>query len=325
MTITPCARNVRAVRAGLRLAVAGLALAAVGCSHDLPGWKTVTSEHFRVYTDQKPSKFEWTVERLEDIHAGFRQSFFPKAEPPPLEVFLFGQAEFQDLVGNRSGGMFLGEHGKSGVLVLFDGGDPFLIGQMAAHEVAHGFIHAQFRRVPHWYDEGCASYLSSIMVEEGEHRVSFGRGGGSDDVAAAGMLVPVMQLFSARYDDYAKGDWARSHYATGWAIMHYIGHGEGKQLRARFDILGTALAEAGGNAGAGAAAWARVFPEVPLRELDDRLRDHVHQAIEKHRDSRWVFKFERGERAPSRIDPADLARVDEIRGRLRAARVPDRI
>src|SRR6185369_6509348 len=148
--------------------------------HDISGWKKVTSDHFRIYTDQKASKWEWTLNRLEDFHAGYTQTFFAAVQPPPMDVFLFGEAEFQNIVGNQIGGLYLGEHGGPGVLVLYDSEDPLMINGVGAHEVAHAFIHASFRYVPNWYNEGCASYLSSILVEEGEHRVSFGRGGGHD-------------------------------------------------------------------------------------------------------------------------------------------------
>jgi hypothetical protein len=301
----------------------GLTLGLAACAHEPAGWKVVSTDHFNVYTDRGAHAYEWVTERLEDVHAGLAQSFFAETATPPLEVFLFGEMEFQELVSNRYGGMFLGDHGK-GTLILSDAGDPAFIDHITAHELSHGFIHATFPAVPIWFNEGFATYLESMVVEEGEHRVTFGSLDAHASVTAGiGRMVPMDQLFSARFDQF-HGEWEHSHYATGWALVHYIEHGENKQLRPRFDAFTAALAEATSARRSGATAWAKVYPEIPFGELDGRVRDHVNRAFDKHRDSRIAYKFIRPERAPLRIGPADMQRVDSVRAKLLRDRTPDK-
>src|SRR4051812_45332459 len=102
-------------RWGLLGLIAALAsTGTIGCAHGPVGWKTVSSEHFRIHSDQGAHSYEWVMERLEDVHDGLAQSFFGNTKTPPLEVIVFSETEFHDLVSNRYGGMFLGEHGKQG-------------------------------------------------------------------------------------------------------------------------------------------------------------------------------------------------------------------
>src|SRR5256885_234338 len=91
------------------LGLAALVAAALGCSHAPGRWVRVQSDHFRVYSDQRPRDYEMVIERLEDVHDGLKQSFFDNGHTPALEVFLFSQGEFHDLVGDKWGGMFMGE------------------------------------------------------------------------------------------------------------------------------------------------------------------------------------------------------------------------
>jgi hypothetical protein len=311
-------------RTSVRTLLLGLAFALAACAHEPAGWKVVSTDHFNIYTDQRAHEYEWVAERLEDVHAGLTQSFFAETATPPLEVFLFGELEFRELVSNRVGGMFFGNHGN-GTLVLSDAGDPAFISHITAHEVSHGFIHATFPAVPIWFNEGFASYLESMVVEEGEHRVTFGSlDSGISVEAGIGRMVPVQQLFTARWDEF-HGDWEHSHYAAGWALVHYIEHGENKQLRGRFDAFTTALAQVTGQRGVGSTAWARVYPEIPFGELDGRVRDHVNRSFDKHRDSRIAYKFTRPDRAPLRITPANMQKVDSLRDKLRRERRPDKL
>ena len=144
-------------------ALAATAPALVGCAHNLHGWKVASTEHFRVYTDQGPQVFETVLERLEDVYAGLSSSLF-SVKIPPTEVFLFEPGEFQALLG-PVGGMAIGNVGKSGVLVLYDGDDPMFLDNTAAHELAHAFIGATFRLPPVWFNEGFATYAETMIIQ----------------------------------------------------------------------------------------------------------------------------------------------------------------
>jgi hypothetical protein len=295
-------------------------VAAAGCAHDLPGWKVASTEHFRVYTDQPPRVFESVLERLEGVHAGLSSSLF-SVKIPATEVFIFEPSEFQALLG-PVGGRALGDVGKAGVLVLFDGYDPQFIEQTAAHELAHAFIGATFRSPPVWFNEGFATYAESIMIQE--DAVLFGsRKVGVADEAAAIRLVKVADLFAAPARQF-HGDWEIRHYTTAWAVIHYLWHGEDKRLRRRFDVFGAALSAQAGRPGGSARAWQAVFPDVPLATLDDRLVDHMHHTFDQGKNAVVGFRWKRPPLGPISLQPADMRYVDQVRAQLRTHRRADR-
>ena len=302
------------------LVVALLAGGGAGCAHDLPGWKLATTEHFRVYTDQKPRVFATVLERLEEVYAGLTSSLF-SVKIPPTEVFLFDANEFQSLLG-PVGGMALGNVGKSGVLVLYDGYDPMFLDHTAAHELAHAFIGATYRAPPVWFNEGFATYAESMMIQD--RGVLFGsRQVGVADDAAQGRLIKVNDLFTAPGRQF-HGSWEIRHYTTAWAVVHYIWHGEDKRLRERFDAFGAALSAEAGQAGGTARAWQAVFPDVPLASLDGRLLDHMHETFGKGKNSVVGFRFTRPAPSPIQLAPADMSYVDQVRAQLRKHRRADR-
>jgi hypothetical protein len=297
-----------------------IGLLASGCAHDLPGWKLARTEHFRVYTDQTPHVFETVLERLEDVYAGLTSSLFT-AKIPPTEVFLFEPGEFQTLLG-PVGGMAISDVGKNGVLVLFDGWDPKFLEHTAAHELAHAFIGATFRSPPVWFNEGFASYAESMMIQEKAVFL------GSNDVgvaadAAANRFVSVDELFTAKHNQF-HGDWEHRHYTTAWAVIHYIWHGENKQLRHRFDDFGAALSEQAGKPGGTLRAWQGVFPEIPIASLDGRLRDHMHETFDKGKNAVVGFRFNKPPPQPVLLEPADMVYVNQVRTQLRRHRRPDK-
>jgi hypothetical protein len=301
------------------LAVAALA---AGCAHDLPGWKLASTEHFRLYTDLGRRTYEPVLDHLEDVHVGLTASLFDSASVPPMEVLLLGDGDFHDLLG-PIGGMFVHGMGHNkGILVIYDGVDPEFVDQTAAHELTHGLIAATYHSPPIWFNEGFATYTESIMVREGA--VMFGSNHlQAASEAANGHLIHVAELFAAPAGRF-HGDWERSYYATSWALIHYLWHGEGKRLRRRFGQFGQALSQERGPERS-ARAWELVYPEVPLAELDERLGQHMHDALERGKDSVVGFRMVKPARAPLRLEPADRAYVDEVRAALHKLKRPDRL
>jgi hypothetical protein len=260
------------------------------------------------------------IERLEDVHAALSASLF-SVKIPPTEVFLFELSEFQTLLG-PIGGMAVPSVGKNGVLVLYDAYDPMFLEQTAAHELAHTFIGATFVRPPIWFNEGFATYAESIMVQDhavlyGSHKVHVA------DNAIQGRLVKVSDLFSAPGNKF-HGDWEALHYTTAWAVIHYLWHGENKQLRHRFSDFGAALSAEAGRSGGTARAWQATYPEIPLDSLDGRLRDHMRETYERGKNAVVGFRFERPPTPPISLVPADMSYVNQVRGQLLKLRRADK-
>jgi hypothetical protein len=307
----------RALRIGLGGLLFAFTLLGAGCAHDLPGWKVASTDHFRVFTDRPRRTYEPLLERLEEVHAGLSSSFFD-ASPPPMEVFLFSGPEFHELAG-EVGGLFVtpGE-GQSGVLVVPEAWDTDYLDRTAAHELAHGFVNATYPGVPLWFNEGFATYCESIMVQE--ERVWFGSANlYVAEGAARGRLVPVAELFSAESGRF-HGDLEDRHYTTSWAMIHYLWHGEKKGLRRRFDQFRDTLLATGRAPDRSARAWQTVYPELPLADVDGRLRDHLSASFALPRSSLVGFKLVRPTLPPLRLQPAEGAYVDQLRAVLRVVR-----
>lgn len=301
--------------------LAGFAGVTSGCAHDIPGWKVVTNDHFRLHTDRPRRSFDSLMERLEDVHAGLASSFFSDVKVPRMEVFLFENSEFEDLFGDKTGGLFVGGGpGEGGFLVLPEAWDGEHLSKTAAHELAHAFVNATFQNVPVWFNEGFASYCESIKVFD--DKVWFG----SSQVfaassAASGQLVSVKDLFSARAERF-HGDLGARHYTTAWAVIHYVWHGEGKSLRGRFDQFGAMLAAKGKDPGGSVEAWQAVFSDISLDEIDHRLRDHLTAVFALPKSSLVGFRMVRPKEVPLQLAPADMSFVEEVRAGLRKIKLP---
>jgi hypothetical protein len=299
---------------------ASLLAIAVGCAHDLPGWKVAANANFRLYTDRPRRSFDPLIERLQEVHTGLASSFFGGVTVPPMEIFLFETGEFSDLLGDKIGGLFLGgQRGQSGTLVLPEAWDPAYLDKTAAHELAHAFINATFQNVPIWFNEGFASYCESIKVIE--DKVWFG----SSHVFAAesarrGELVPVSDLFSARAERF-HDDLGTRHYTTAWAVIHYIWHGENKSLRGRFDQFGATLATSGKGPSGSSMAWQATYGDIPFTEVDGRLRDHLTAVFALPKSSMVGFRMNSKNTGEVALAPADLRYVDGLRAALKKVRL----
>ncbi len=248
----------------LALLTAALACApvAAGCAHDLPGWKLAATDHFQIYTDRPRRVFEPLIEHLEEVHAGLSSSFFEGDTPPPMQVILFGPTEFEELVGDNFGGVFLTlETGQPGILVVPERWETEYLYRTAAHELTHAFINANHPGMPLWFNEGFADYCESIKVEQ--DKVWFGSKMEVNAGAAFGQLVPVADLFAARWSGFHGSDETR-YYTTSWAMVHYLLHGEKKSLRPRFDQFRSALLT-GPAAERTTRAWQQTSPSCRWR------------------------------------------------------------
>jgi hypothetical protein len=306
----------RQLRAALLLATIAVF---VGCVHAPPPWQRVTSPHFELYTDLGPDRYGFVLDRLEETDAALASAFFAKVAPPPrMEVFLFQEGDFEELGGlNPRGGFFLPgpEEGARGALLINDGWVADQIQRVAAHELAHAFIQVAYPRIGVWFDEGLASYLESVSIDERQVRF------GSVQVtvageAAAGRMLPVAKLFSATAATF-HGDWELAHHATAWAMVHFIMHGEGGRLRPRLEAFTAALIRAGNEPGGAQAAWKRLFPDVAWGELDRELLDHVHATFERRVDAVFAAPRTPLPPVPLAVAPASAAHVERVRATIR--------
>jgi hypothetical protein len=291
------------------------ALALVACSHAPGAWQHIKTPHFDLYTTGGRNAYGPVLDRLETVHVALSKSFFQNTDVPGFDVFLYEPEEALYILGDY-GGRFIGQLGEKGTLVMKNGASSEDIDPLAAHELSHGFIGATFRTIPVWFNEGLATYLSSLRMRDGIACFG-GRDRMQSREAYRGQLIPVRDLFSAAGAKFHDASWEHSHYVSGWAVIHYLFHGEGNQLRPRFDAFARYFSVPGRAESVTFAAWTGVFPDIPLGELDNRLKDHLRNVFDRPGGKCMGFPFQPPE-VDYKVEPADMTFVNAREGWLKA-------
>ena len=294
------------------LAAGALALAV--CASGPRSWKHVSTTHFDLYTTGGRNAYGPVLDRLETVHLALSKSFFQNTDVPGFEVFLYEPEDALYILGDY-GGRFL-SLGPKGTLVMKNGASSEDIDPLAAHELAHGFIGATFKTIPVWFNEGLATYLGSLRMRDGTACFG-GRDRMQSSEARRGQLIPVRELFAARGATFYDRSWEHSHYASGWAIIHYLFHGENNRLRPRFDAFAKHFSVPGNVETVSFEAWANVFPEIPVAELDNRVKDHLRTVFDRPGGKCMGFRFEPPE-VVYKVEPADMSFIQQRDGWLRA-------
>jgi hypothetical protein len=293
---------------GRALLLAG-ALALTACASGPRSWKHVSTPHFDLYTQAGSGAYEPVLERLEMVHLALSQSFFQNTDVPGFDVFLYEPEDGMYILGDY-GGRFLGGLGPRGTMVMKNGASSEYIDPLTTHELAHSFIGRTFRTVPVWFNEGLATYLGSLRMREG-----IACFGGRDRMhsreAYRMQIIPVRQLFAARGAQFYDRSWEHSHYASGWAIIHFLFHGEGNRLRPRFDAFARHFSVRANVTDVSFQAWAKVFPDIPIDELDNRVKDHLRDVFDRPGGKCWGFPFKEPPEPNYKVEPADMALIQQ--------------
>lgn len=295
------------------------ALTLGACASGPRSWKHVHTPHFDLYTQGGKHAYGPVLERLEMVHLALSQTFFQNTDVPGFDVFLYEPADAMYILGDY-GGRFVGGLGPRGTLVMKDGATSEDIDPLATHELAHGFIGATFRTIPVWFNEGLASYLGTLRMREG--LACFG---GRDRMRSRqtirGQLIPVRELFAAGGSQFYDASWEHSHYASGLVIIHYIFHGEGNRLRRRFDVFAKHFSFPANVATVSFEAWANTFPDVPIDQLDGRVKDHLRDVFDRPGGKCYGIPFKEPPEPDYKVEPADLALVKQREDWLKANRL----
>jgi hypothetical protein len=280
------------------------------------GWKHVSTPHFDLYTTTGRNAYGPVLEHLELVHSVLSQTFFQNTEVPGFDVFLYEPEDSLNILGDYAG-RFNNNLGPRGTLVMKDGASSEYIDPLTAHELSHGFIRATFKTIPTWFNEGLATYLGSLRMRGGGACFG-GRDRMISPEAIRGQLIPVRELFAARNAEFHDASWENSHYASGWSIIHYLFHGEGGRLRPRFDAFAKHFSVVANVQTVSFDAWANVFPEIPIDQLDNRVKDHVRDVFDRPGGKCMGFRFEEPPAPELKVEPADMKLVNEREGWLKA-------
>jgi tetratricopeptide (TPR) repeat protein len=192
-------------------------------------WVEVRSPHFTVMTDGGDKQAKEIALRFEQMRAVFGTLFHRTRVnlPVPLEIIAFrSQSEFLRFAPLWKGkpvevsGFFQGADDRNFIALDLSANSPY---ETVFHEYAHLLLHANFPRIPIWFDEGFAEYFSSLRfngksVEYGnvpEHLPM---------ILANSRWMPVLDLLSTEQNSptYNERDKNSLFYAQSWVTVHYI-------------------------------------------------------------------------------------------------------
>ena len=197
-------------------------------------WIEVDSPHFRVMSNGSESgtrriayEFEQVRATLADRFPGARIEtgaplliFAPVDEQTAMQLAPWMRAEQKR--GIRLGGYFDHHWEKQFAMVRLDLDTPE-DHQIVYHEYTHTVLHANFRWLPLWLDEGMAEFFGNTRFEG--RKIYIGAPSNRYRVLRQQPLIPVDTLLSMR--TLKDGDEAQLFYAESWALVHFLHFGPG--------------------------------------------------------------------------------------------------
>jgi hypothetical protein len=283
------------------VSVFALALAAGGCAYSAEqraaGWSVVTTENVVLRTSIGPERaleLAAELQRMRDTlaHAALRCAFAGK--PAPIQVTVLASPEFHDIAPKTA----VGEYRHWGITWLPDYAGQIVMNedldrqtrQIYQHELTHHLVAACFPGAPLWLNEGMASFLETVVIDDGQVLIGIPAfaiqpGWRQPDTALyRGVFVrllgrerlpPVDRVTAATADQfYFQGErgWLKTMagYATAWAVVHLLELGGDRDLKRRFAAFLDGLRRVDADA---SALFAESFRGVDLQaRLDDYLR-----------------------------------------------------
>jgi tetratricopeptide (TPR) repeat protein len=202
------------------------------------GWTEVRSPHFRVLTDGSVGDARRIAKEFEQMRAVFAVAF-PKMRletGSPLLIFApRDEASMKSLAPARwkkkppqVAGLFETGWEKRFAIVRLDQDRPGAY-QVVYHEYVHSLLHANFRWLPLWLDEGLAEYYGGTYFEKSKIYV------GAPPTRLSRLrgetLIPIEKLMTQNPYVAYRGDDRRIDlfYGESWALVHFCVFGPGME------------------------------------------------------------------------------------------------
>ena len=289
----------------MRLALAGLVLAAVGCAHQAPlfhapksaRWTELTSRHFVLRTDLGRHEAEAALADFEGVYGTLERVAFGGSAPRDrIDVVLFSDdVGFHSLAPPGANGYFMprqpNDPDPKPTIALF--GRMLIAGTLVEsterrfrHELTHRFLDHRLRWTPPWLAEGLAEYYSTLKVDDRYATVGILPNTKllRIDIRVSGSLIQavadnrvdlaavpsVEQLLGADYATFHDRAHELANYAGAWAFVHMMLNGP-YGYAPRFTRLLDLLA-----AGASVTdAWRESFFGVSMADLERQFRRYL--------------------------------------------------
>lgn len=307
------------------LILVGLAALVGACAHapwEQPGsdWTTVQTSHFVVHTDTPARTSRRILERFETAHGVLASVFFPGVQTRQVEALVLNDPnEYAELMG-RSDGAFVQGIGTNGRILVAKVTDDDHLDAVLAHELAHEMVDRVFPNLPAWLDEGLATFLQTLQVEDGRLEL-----GGFPDVGVLHYAfletVSLETLFRAS-PSVLYGPRGGAYYATAWGLVHYLLSRRGST--ASFGRWLTLVNQGGKGADAVRAAMAAAYPEATVDELQSAADRYVRQQVRQGSERVFVISYAAAPTPGVQITPGRTDRVRDLcmALRQRMAKIP---
>jgi tetratricopeptide (TPR) repeat protein len=214
-----------------RISSVVVVMACLGSVTPAQEWTSVHSPHFVVSTDAGEKRCREVAVRFEQMRLVFLKllSNDKLTSPVPLQILAFRNAKgFSQVAPSKNG------KPDTGIMGVFQpGGDMNFIAldlstesgfPVVFHEYAHSVLHANFRYLPLWFDEGVAEYYETAKLDQGHAQI-----GGSpkylDSFLYHRGLMPVVELFGVTNESKIYGENSERRqlfYDQSWVVVHYL-------------------------------------------------------------------------------------------------------
>lgn len=237
-----------------------LAVFLLFCSILLTGqskpWAEIRSPHFRVITDGSERDARHVARAFEQMRAVFESQFpgFKLETPAPLTVLAARDEQtmrwllpqmFKAGMGSQVGGRFEQGWERSFAIVRLDlmisdrrNPDTFAL---EYHEYIHSLLHANFRWLPTWLDEGLAEFYAYTRFEGDRMYIGAPPKSGRLSVLDYRSPTPLRVFITTRSSITKEESDTHLFYAQAWALVHFLTFGPGmnggEKLKGFFNSL----------------------------------------------------------------------------------------
>ena len=249
-------------------------------------WLEVRSPHFRVITDGSDRDARHVARAFEQMRAVFASQFpgFALDAPAPLLVVAARDEETMKVllpelwkahVGSQVGGLFHTGWERQYAVIRLDvvtsdrrNPDTYAV---VYHEYVHTLLHANFRWLPRWLDEGLAEFYAYTRFEG--NKMYIGAPTKSHRLGILDRRAPLpLRTFIATQSSLSPDEAdSQLFYAEAWALTHFLTFGpgmeQGDKLKSFFNLLQRGTEQQ--------KAFEQVFGNI--EEVDNGYRRYINQ------------------------------------------------
>ncbi len=208
-------------------------------------WTEIRSPHFVVFTDSTASDGRRVAREFEQMRAVFANGFpnMRLETAAPLIIFAAHDEESMKALNPsqwkgkhvpKLAGYFSHHWEKTFAVIRLDQDVPGAY-QVVYHEYVHSLMHANFRWLPQWLDEGLADYYGGSAFQDnktyvGAPSLRMGR-------VRNRLLIPIERLIIQNPYVAYRGDEERidTFYGESEALIHFLLFGEGMEQGKKFN------------------------------------------------------------------------------------------